>query len=434
MQPLSTRFAAALEQTVSEEDTTFDMHDDVQHLVADVQQDVDMARRFSDVADNLEDAVAAMEGLESADPRHLMLLEAVLNMANAGTPARADGIIPSLESYLGSTVAMEGVNQSIRTLLVNVRRIIRELWHKLKDLAISIFNEVGRLRLRLQYTETLIDEIDGRSPKRESTALGTAVYGVCTEAGLPKDARQIVIALTDLLQQTKALRMHYVPKVMAIGQELLREIPKFPKNPEGNQQWLANLNKIASAYDVHTFATNIVKTFGSSNPAWPAGSAQVGTPLPGFRSLVFLDGAKIATDDSDTPMAHAARIQSSQVLLTRTRQVHNVDLTKAEMETISNDSLKEITALVAKLIDEVDQGLKSGLRSNLERMGRAVEDAAAKIDDSTDSDYRTLQRGLRYTTIFTSWVTDPYVQILGHTLYVCRSALSVVSRHTSSHH
>lgn len=433
---LRKHFDAALEQQDIEPSTQ--ELEQMEHgdlvTAGDIASDMDEVRRLSDIADSLEDTVMAMESITKADFNHLRLVEAVLNAAHAGTSQRADGVIPSLENYAGSTISTEGVVNTIKNILEQIRRILRELWHKIKDFFITLFNEVGRLKFRIQYVSTLLDEIDGKEPEQDTVTLGNTAYGVCTEQGIPQNARAVVISLMDMLNQTRAVRQHYVPQLIAIGEGLARTLPQWPNDPERNKLWLEQLNSIASGFNTSVFAHSVAKTFPTNNPNWPAGSAQVGTPLPGFRSLVFVNGEKVATDQSASPQAHAMRIQASQVLLTRARQTHNVDLAKATIETFSNDHLKEILDLVSQIVEEVETGMKAGLRNKLERLGRDLDNAAAKIDQETDGDIGTLKRGLRYATVFAGWTTDPYVQLLGHDLYVCRSMLSFVSRHIAAHH
>lgn len=430
---LQKHYVAAMEQQSIElmPDQT---EDEALVQMSDIEHDIDYARRLADVADTLDDTIVAMEHIKTADYGHLMLVEAVLNMAHAGTAQRADSVIPSLESYVGSTISTEGVVSTIKNLLEQIRRILRELWHKIKDFFITLFNEVGRLKFRINYVTTLLDEIDGKEPEQAEITLGNSGYGVCTEQGVPQNARAVVISLTDMLNQTRAVRQHYVPQLLAIGDGLSRVLPQWPNDPERNQQWLAQLNAIASGYNTAVFAHALAKTFPTHSPNWPTGSALVGTPLPGFRSLVFVNGDKVATDQSATPMAQATRLQASQVLLTRTRQTHNVDLSKAKIETFTNDHLKEVLDLVNEIVEEVETGMKAGLRSKLERMGRDLETAATRINQEANGDIGVLKRGLRYATVYAGWTTDPYIQLLGHNLYVCRSMLSFITRHIQAHH
>ena len=430
------QYQAALEQQIAF-DATADQHglrSDAESIALAMESHIQEINRLVDIADALQDAVVSVEGLKEADPHHLMLFEACLNLAQAGKHESAEQIQPSLESYLGNTISTEGVQQTIRNLLVSIRRLLRELWHFISDFFLSIFNECGRARLRLGYTRTLVDEIDGKNNTRDRVALGNSVYGVATEAGVPHDAHSVILSLNELLHQTKYMRGHLVPTLIAIGENFVRTVPTWPNAPEANGVWLESLNKIASTYDPHTLAHAMGKVFPSHNPQFPPGSALVAAPLPGSRSLSFLSGAKIHPDKINGADAdRATAFQANSISLMRQRQAANMDLTKATMEPIPNNHMHQILDIVEKVLDEVEDSVKTGLRSRMERLGRALEDCVARIDPDTSGDTLRLRKGLRYSTVYTQWVQSPFVQLLTHDLMVCRSMMSFVSHHCAAY-
>lgn len=429
-------YQAALEQQIAH-DATADQHglrSDSESIALEMESRVNEIRRLIDIADALQDTVVSVEGLQQADAHHLMLLEACLNLAQAGTPASAENIQPSLESHLGSTISTEGVAETVRNLLASIRRLLRELWHFISDFFFSIFNEVGRARLRLDYTRTLVDEIDGKSNTRDIVALGNSAYGVITESGVPHDAHSIVVSLNELLHQTKYVREHLTPTLVSIGENFTRTLPNWPDQHEANVEWLESLNKIADAFDPHAIGQAMGKVFPTHNPQFPAGSTLVAAPLPGSRSLSFLSGAKIHPDKMNgSDIERATALQANSIVLVRQRQAGNVDLTKATMEPISNNHMHQILDIVEKVLDEVEAAVRSNVRARMERMGRSLEDSMNRINSEAGSDTARLRRGLRYATVYSEWVQSPFVQLMAHDLMVSRSMMSFVAHHCAAY-
>lgn len=390
---------------------------------------------IQDTVETLGDALVAVESIKHTDLVHLGLLEACLNLVQRGTQQTAENIQPSLESFVGTQVSTEGIKETVKTMLLTIQRMLRELWHLIKEFFVTVVNEVGRARLRLQYSRTLVDEIDGMNPARDVVAMGNSVYGVATEVGPPKDAQSIIISLNELLNQTKAVQEHLVPQLLSIGSSLARILPLWPNDENKNDDWLASLNKIAEVYKPHVIAHGIGKAYPTHNPQVPVGSALVTAALPGSRSLMFLAGELILPEKSNGGNAdRAMMIQSSSIILSRQKQASNLDLSKATMDTMPNNHLHQILDGVESILNEVEKGMRAGLRTQMERMGRQLEAVSEHIDSNTVSDITRLRRGLRYATVYSSWVQSPYVQLIAHDLMVCRAMMSLIARHCAAYH
>ncbi len=413
------------------------IHEDTQYLAVEMEQCSLEMRRLSDIADALQDLTSSVEHLQSADPHHLRLVETCLNMAQAGTFATAEQIQPSLENYLGTPVSMEGVSSAIRQFITNLLRLMREIWHRIQDFLVRTLGEVGRLRIRLQYVSSLVAEIDGKSPVRDRVPLGNSVYGVSTEAGVPKDARSLIVPLEHLLQQTKAMRTHVVPVLLAVGEQLNGQLRTLPATADEANLWLQQLNAIAGSFHPHALAHSMGPAYVSHNPDYPSGAALVTASLPGSRSLVFIDGTKVYPDKSKGDVEEQAMAyQNHAILLQRQRQAVNIDLTKAWMETLTNDQLQEIHRLVEELVEEVDEALRSGLKNRLLGLAKPAEQIEKQLNQLNEAEMANglVRRGLRYWPVYSGWIQASYMQLLAHDLMVARAMLTLVSRHCAAYH
>ena len=317
---INQHYHRALETVVQGElpDGSESLHADTSAIAVQFESICQQLNHLHDTIETLDDALITVESMKEADIAHLGLLEACLNMVQRGTYQSAQDIQPGLESYVGMQVSTEGIKETVKSMLLTIQRMLREVWHLLKEFFVTVINEVGRARLRLQYSRTLVDEIDGMNPAREKVTMGNTVYGVATEAGLPKDAHSIIVSLNELNHQTKVIQEHVVPQLLAIGNGFARVLPTWPNAEDKNDEWLASLNVIASDYKPHVIAHTIGKAYPTHNPQVPAGSALVTAQLPGSRSLMFLSGDLILPEKTQGSNAdRAMALQANAIQLSR---------------------------------------------------------------------------------------------------------------------
>lgn len=433
---LQKHFNAAMEDVYAHDPVAAQrgLYGDTNAIAMEMDSHLAEISRLMDVADALKDIEASVESLAHADPHHLMLLEASLNLAVAGTLKSAQDIQPSLENHLGTTISTEGVGRTIKDVIANIIRLVREMWQLMAEFFERVLGEVARAKLRMQYVRALVNEIDGKDPVRDRVSIGNSVIGVATESGVPHNAASIIISLNEMLHQSQYMRTHVVPMLLDMGQKLSVELPKWSNDPEKSEQWLTNLNNIVGVFKPHEIAHAVGKAYTSHSPAYPHGVALTLAPLPGLRSLAFIDGMKMLETTAEAkPAELALAYQNHDITLLRQRQAGNYDVEHAAMDVITNNNhLAHILDVVEKVLDEAEYNIKQGLRTKLEKVGRQMNDAVAHIQ-AEDSDKGRLQRGVRYTVAFPRWVRNSYVNLVAHDLMVSRAMMTFVAHHCAAY-
>ncbi len=342
------------------------------------------------------------------------------------TSAVLDG--HALES-LGLSVSTEAVGQSISKLVKAMLRIAREMWKRIADFVMVVLDDVGIVRLRVDYVRTKVHEIQGMYPKKPTVKLGLEASGVATDFGVPTDSLRLVRSLKELLRQMEAFRTVYAPNVMGLGKELYPMLRAV--HQDGNA--LNQVNALVQrALNPHATVMRLGHLGRMLDPRFPVDASGVAPPLPGMRSIVFIDGAKVYPDASaESPVRWATALQTTQFKLTRGAITRTVDSSKTEMQTMTSSSLEEVLATLDEILNEVEAGMSLGLRKELRQ--RESESEQLTVELMRHGDDGTSARLARYAAAYVQWVHNPFLPLLAHALTVVRSSLTVCNRHIAAH-
>ena len=410
---------------------------DLQGMAGELADNISLesmeVQRLCDIAAGLEDLIHAMESVSEPTPAHLMLLEAGINMSFAGTPMRPADLRPALESRDNLNVSLEGVKERVEQIVQQIKRFLTFLWNKIRDFVQAAVGEVARAKHRLDFLVGRCNEIDGRAPVHAQIRLGQNVYGMATDRGVPPDAYVWNRNLHNLQQVMQGIRTHYVPTVIKIGHALQGSLRHY--RPDTAEQWLVSLNHIATAYDVHSFAAHVGQTTSVVDSRYTAGTAVSSLPLPGNRSLVFLDGKKVYPDRVNGSAAdQAVMYQASTVDLIRMQVTKTIEPSKAVMRTLTPDEIQSVLAQAGQVLAEVEAGVNSRLQLELSQSAKDLMTAADSIGHQTESQsLEYFRRGMAYCTAYSVWAPRPYVQLLAHSLSVVRATLGACSRHLQAY-
>lgn len=416
-------------------DTAGDLQGTADQIAHEISQESFQIQQLSDVAAALTDIAITMENLAEIQPAHLLLMEAGLNMSYAGTTHRADDLSPALESRDALNVSLEGIKERIQEILAMIKRFMLALVEKVREFVTAVAGEIGRAKLRLDTLEIKCDEIDGRMPMHAQVRLGQAVYGLATDRGVPPDALTLGRNIAQMRQHLAAVREHYVPTVLKIGDGFAHALKEWKGTPGNAEAWLARLNVIASAYDVHSFASHVGHTYGVVDARYAANTAVSGAPLPGNRSLVFVDGRKVYPDKMEgTLLDQALALQSSSVDLVRMQVTKTIDPSKAVMRVMTPDEIRDVLKNVSQLLAEIETGAKSRLGADLAQRAKELANTAESMSHHVSTDLDYFRRGMNYCTAFAVWAPKPYTNLLAHAMSVVRASMAACSRHLAAYH
>lgn len=396
---------------------------------------------LSEVAHTLESiAVQLADNLgEGLTPEAAAVMNQLVakDLCRVGISAIAN---PSMETYyqhapVATRISMENIRSLLTRVINAIREFLRQLFRRVGDFFVRVFGDTGRARLRMEYLDNECEDINGLQPRLSKVNIGSYAYNVATERGVPADGRALVGSMTELLKQLKGLRQHYLPTIVQIGHGLGLGLAERPSGEEGLESWLGKLNDVAALYNVSSFTKVSSKLHEMTDARYPNGSAQSGAPLPGCRTLVFLDGRKIYPEKLEGTVAEQANaFQASRIELTRLAPQRTIDTANAVMDTMPTTSIYEVLALVGALLDEIDESANSSFHHDLQRHGRELDAGAARVGVGDEAELMLVRRGLQYCEVYGQWMHKPYLQMLNHALTVSRGALGVCARHIKAYH
>lgn len=337
----------------------------------------------------------------------------------------------SFAPRLQTQITLEGIGEKIRQILEMIRRLIARMIEKLKALWQSFNAEVTRLKFHLDQLRTKQAELEGRSAPHGKIVLGMAVYGIATERKIPTDSYTMAKNLGLVTRTLNGIRTDYIPVVLSIGERLSKAMTEW--DSEKPEEWLSNLNAISADYRVANFARFVGANFSFMDTRYPMGSAVTTPTLPGNRRLVFVDGAKATLVTNDDPISRASQILGSSAQLIRI-QIGDLDTTiGSEMQILPPSYIGDLLDGVEELLNEVEEGVKSRLALQMSDLAKKVNEASKRLENSLTESGPTVQAGLRHATTFLGWSESPYTGLLAHAMSVCRSHLSVASKHIKAY-
>lgn len=377
----------------------------------------------------LQDLHDAVGRIDHASQEHLLLIEAGLNLAHFDSHLSAETIAPGLESYLGQSVSMEGLNQRIKQLLAAIKRAMAVIAERIGEFLSSMLSDLGQLEMRLEHIQFKLDDIGGRFPTHQQVALGNDVYGVATDQGYPGDGHLLVRSLVLLQAQARMVYDHYVPTLARVGAGLNNDLHKLRDmggNPEG---WLQAINRTASAYDIHAFRSHAGKTGNIVDSRYPMGTAVVAQPLPGMRSMVFVDGTLRKDLTNDNPAIEAAYMhQASNVELVRASAGRAFDPATSTMQTMQVSQIQDTLRITREIVEEMRGFLNHTPRRALTGVLNDMRKAAEAIEAANPDSSQALTVGLQYVSAYQRWI-KLFTDMLALTYTVGRASANVCVRH-----
>lgn len=400
-------------------------------LAHEIEFGMESLRRMIDVATGLQDLSLAASLMGKASLEQLALIEAGLNLAQAGTPFTAEELIPSLESFEGGTVSLEGLNERIRKIIETIRKMLAFLAEKIGEFLESLFTDIGQLETRLHHVTFEVEDVHGKLPRVQSVALGNDVYGVSTDHGFPSDGHLLVVSLTRFVEQVKMVYNTYMPTVLKIGDQFAHALHNTSQLQGDPESWLRTLNQAAAEFNLDHFKSQVGKTTNLIDSRYPAGAATAAQPLPGMRSMVFVNGQN-GRDESEDVLRRAHVLQSTFVELTRANGGRAFDPSQAVMHTMPTsmmeDALEQTKHILTMMQQQVSGGKRNEYKTKVKGIAAAADAILAANPDATD--YVTA--GLRYATTFQTWMKFQ-TDLLALSYNVCRSTINVCVRNLAAY-
>lgn len=166
--------------------------------LAEIQADESEAERAMDTADSLEDLVAVADTVDSATPTEVALVQVAGDIATAGTNMTSEEIVPVGESYIGRSIATEGIVDTVKKIWASIKKFVKDMWAKVTSWFNKFFGTLPNLRKRIEALRKRLEEIQSGGYKLEGDNKKftlTNVTAVSVNNTPIKDGKGIIAAL-----------------------------------------------------------------------------------------------------------------------------------------------------------------------------------------------------------------------------------------------
>lgn len=353
----------------------------------------------------------------------LALIESNLDLI--GSNIRQDLSIPSLESYVGTSLSVENFTDRIKRILDWIIDRFKTMVLRIKSLFQKVGQDTVYIRGRLFILRQAHHQKAGRFPKQQEISLSGIAHQVMVREGVPHDAKMLLRDTSQLKMQLELLHTHYVPKVKSAANGFL-QVLRSPTFASGDMQgWLTQMNDAADPMSFASLNQIIPNKMRLTDPRFEGTQAWISPTLVGDRAIILVDGT--VNRDMNNPLERASAQQGTYMTLARPRagqrQVHNDEVMSAPPHQMIGDLLDQVDDILKRLESangDVFRSELAGIESTLETLTRNVPTSGA------NSAYA--EAALRYTTLIGRWASEPYLALLAHSLTACRGLLAVSAR------
>ena len=397
-----------------------------------IESGMQQVLHLEDVADGLEDMAVIAGGIKEATPTETALLENVGDMATAGTNVSGDEIIPSMESYVGKSIAVEAVGnirEMAKSIWENIKRFLKSLWDKIDHFWQSLsqvfqlkLNNVEKLAARLKAT--------GKEKVKDEPLHFEGLADILSVNYKP---------IANPMDLKKAANDYY---------QSVATLPQYWKSVESRGDFISSAISKFSFVESET----AVNTLAHSLKGFPlfiqesSGVASAHKPEPGFRyaqgpslfgNVVLVH--KSADNNSDSAAAWLDRESRGGVSLMPLNQnappTNNnvIILPVLDRNTIA-DLLSSMRGYVTSLsmYNKTYAGqmrAKRDLIANMSQKAEASLNAAEGMKDNIGeaalANFRTL---LRFNHAYSEWVRNPSIAIVRHAFTVINALALVITK------
>ncbi|MGF6603691.1 hypothetical protein P3T23_008445 [Paraburkholderia sp. GAS448] len=385
---------------------------------AEISQDLDESERNIQIADSLSDVAFVADRIEKATPAEAALVETAGDLAVAGTDVEPEQVVPSMESYIGTTIATEGIKETVTKILQGVLQFIERVWEKIR----AYWRVHGSLPLWRKRIESLRKRVQdaGDEVIRENVTAPVSLAGLVMDEQ-PASSATLDMIHTNIGRMVKTVHgifSGYANGVVERGHDIVKALTEFdPNQPEKAVSDLKN------------------KLAGMHAEGMENGKS---VTLPGNFQLT-LDVYKAQPEEA----AEAAleRLRNSGVKLVKGR-IHPAHHMKKGQIRMSGASAQEFRRRAIGMLEIGDELLKSleyfyekpyqqmeALSKQIKgasaqatnAIGRAGE--AAMAEGKTVGYYRAL---LNFNKAFAQWTYQPFVPLYSYSLRTLRAMLEFV--------
>jgi hypothetical protein len=330
----------------------------------------------------------------------------------------------SVESF--ASVSLEGVKETLASVWAAIKRALAYLWGKLGEFFDAVVTGAETLRIQADYIKSSIAQYNGTTVFEPMTALGSEVYTVAVDGVPPADGQAIIHSLDNLRVQAAAVYTAYCPMLDSVGASITSAMKTSWSENGGEERWLYALNQAAVGYDIRKVAEKIPKLSAYNDSRFSYGIVKAGSPLPGSRSLLFVD-TLTGLPNETSEVERAVKLQSSGIHMSRITMRQGPPL-PFMLKTMPSHAVLDIADEVLKLLTLVTDFTSHKYMAKYKVHADALKTVTDRVHAGDNSPQEIVHHGLLYNEAYARWASDPLAGLTPHILYVCRGALGVCKK------
>lgn len=401
--------------------------------LADVEKGFEDIARMEDLGDALTDIYDVANGLESATFDHLLLIEAGIRSAVAGSDVRSDEVMPGLENCLNETVTTEGLGETVLKMWEGTAKVLDKTWKKLESFYDKIYPSVSRILKQTTRLRDRAEETAGQELQIKSTEIGPEVNALAINYKAPKNEKDIQEALQLLQSQCGALFGRQVGKLAEVGENIAKALGDFdPENPEDS---LEKVTDAAMGLDLKAVSDLIGAKSDKDKRFSDKSEVFKGPDLPGNKSVFLVRDSEVS--DSALGRAEASRRRSATIRYTsdKDREV----LKGATVTTVTPAGVLSVCSDIRSLCSIIEDHSTGKELEKAKQAQRSIREAISKTtakvkrDDVSETAVAHWRSATSFASAYARWVTDPNTSLVSLSMAACRSAITIANKSLSNY-
>jgi hypothetical protein len=379
-------------------------------LAGEIGRDLSESERVTQISDALEDLALVARDIRQATPQETMLIELVGQAASAGHgDVSPDELIPSMESYVGLSVATEGIVDTARRIWEAIQNFIVRVWNKIRDFFRATV-VTGKYKKTLTELKEMVKNAGQAHESKTTFNVSGAAHGLMPDMHSGQVWSHLNAELERMVSIDKVVFKDYASSVLKMGGEIAKAINDFdPKVPERAANELKDKLgalhlDVAPDVTAHGF-------IGSGTLRFQKHERVVGEPVEVALERLRLTGLKYQKGDAPKGnhnlegMPAGSVPEMTEALAAAEKMLETLEVFYGQYVTQfykAADECRTASNKASKAMGELDK---------------------AEFGNKSIGYYRSM---LNFNTAFANWTHEPFIPMYQHTLRVVSSLFILV--------
>jgi hypothetical protein len=386
---------------------------DARVLAGEIGRDLSESERVIQISDALEDLAVVARDIKAATPAEAFLIELVGQTATAGTEVLPEEVIPAMESFIGMSIATEGIIETARRIWEAILNFIKKIWSKIRDFyRVTVVTKKYKATL-LELRQAVRAVGEAHELKKTFNVTG-ATHGLIPQMYSSNVWEHLNTEMTHFVKLDDFVFKDYATAVLKSGAAITEAISQFdPKIPEKSADDLKDkltgvLIDVPSEYTANGF-------IGSGHLRFQKHERVHGESADVALERIRLSGLKFTKGDVPKTVERGQDVLQGIPAGTEMEMEQLLDHADACLEVLTSFYAQYVNQFYKTADDCQDASVKAS--KEMELLDKA------EFGDKSVGYYRSM---LNFNSAFANWTYEPFVPMYHHTLRVVNSIFILV--------